>query len=101
MVLAFGVVGQLGFDGLVKVGFIQAVLHHTVFFKFAQGVGIGQCFADLACVLQNFSVCGFNKSVQACFPILHGHGDIALGLGVVVFAVGGSYPEIPDNCLLL
>lgn len=56
--LAFGIVGQLRFDGFVKVRLIQAVLHNAVFFELTQCVGVGNFFADLAYVLQYLSVCG-------------------------------------------
>jgi hypothetical protein len=48
----------------VKIGFIEAVLHDTLFFEFAFGMSLGDFGADFACILQDFTIGSGDKPVQ-------------------------------------
>jgi hypothetical protein len=84
----------------IKVAFKKPVLCYPVLFKLGFGMGLRYLRAHPASILQDFPVYSFDESVEASFPILHGHGNMTQGHILRDIKIGGNKPLQLRNLFL-
>ena len=71
----------------VKIAFIQAILNDTILFVFGFCMEFGLFCADFTGACQQFIAVELQKTVQPLCPVLHAHGDLALGLQLGIIQI--------------